>query len=337
MTLSRTPERSGRGCVFFSFGTGFALQLLVSIHSLRKYYDGPITVFLAPEKHGEALRRDIEKLGAEVAYLENLSRSCDRHRIFRESPYETTLSFDSDVIFRGPIDDLWEPLEREGVLVTRFYTPPYGIDGTKEAPGEVNRMELLGNLHGFVDEAAFERAVRRVKCDRTDINIGVLGISRPNGDAFLADWSRLMERGRDKSIPILDEVLVVALIDDYAHYQADEVWNCPADEFFRMTNIADAVILHYFGDGYRALGDQRMGRNARTWAGKKWYEAYYETAAVLDLTPWRRLDRKFDKRVERPFAHGFFLTFRNWLKDGELAIRSIRNTIQDRTYWSRFR
>jgi hypothetical protein len=68
---------------------------------------------------------------------------------------------------------------------------------------------------------------------------------------------------------LLDEMLVVALIGDYPHFLADEIWNCPADECFRRTNLADAVIIHYFADGHHLFGNQRMGRNPGTWAGKK--------------------------------------------------------------------
>ena len=87
---------------------------------------GPVTVFLLDEPHTAALKRDLEKLGASVVVTDRLSKSGDRHLVFRESPYETTLLFDSDIVFRAPIDDLWEPLEREGALVTRFFPPPAG-------------------------------------------------------------------------------------------------------------------------------------------------------------------------------------------------------------------
>jgi hypothetical protein len=180
-------EQKGRGCVFFDFGTRCALQLLVSIHSLRKYYDGPITVFLAPDEHSNALKQDIERFGATVSRMDNLSKSYDRHRIFIESPYATTLSFDSDIIFRGPVDALWEPLEQEGVLVTRFYAPPYGVDGKARSHGFASRIQLLSNAKALLEPATFERALKRMVDERIDINVGVLGVSRPKGDMLLGD------------------------------------------------------------------------------------------------------------------------------------------------------
>lgn len=330
-------QRQGRGCVYFNFGTAYALHLLVSVHSLRIHYSGSILVFLVRDEHSDALKRDLEQLDVEVAFLERLSKSFDQHRIFEESPFATTLSLDSDILFQGSIDALWEPLEREGVLVTRFFPPPFGIDGTRSSPGKISRVELLDNLRGLLDDEICNRTLRRLVEERIDINIGVFGISRPRGDTFLADWAANMERGRERQIPLLDEMLVVAMVDDYPHFLADEIWNCPADEFFRRTNLGAAKAIHYFGDGNRLFDDQRLGRNPRSWAGRKWYEAYFETADTLDLSRWRLLDRNFDRRVEPPFANDAAFTLRNWLRDAERGVRSVRNLVLDRSYWRRFR
>lgn len=330
-------NRQGRGCVFFNFGSAHALNLLVSIHSLRKVHDGPILVFLEPDEYGDSLKNDVEALGADVEFLAGLSRSFDRHRIIDESPFTTTLAFDSDILFQGPIDTLWEPLEREGVLVTRFFPPPYGIDRKPGEHGRISRMELLDGLKGLLDAEILARAAHRLVHDRIDINVGVLGVSRPLGDEFLAAWSKYMEIGRDQKVLLLDEMLVVALIDRYPHFLADEIWNCPADEYFRRTNLSDAVAIHYFADGVHLFNDRRLGRNPQTWAGRKWYEAYFETAGVIDLTRWRILDPRFDRSVEPVFAGPPGAALRNGLRDVERGIRSVRNRLLDRSYWNRFR
>lgn len=290
-------QQAGRGCVFFNFGATYALRLLVSIHSLRRFYDGPVTVFLVKDATSDALKAAIESLGVDVRLFEHLSKSFDRHRLFYESPYVTTLTLDSDMIFCAPIDDLWEPLEQNGVLVTRFHAPAYGIDGTPERPGNHNRVALLASLKGILDGDVYDKAVHRLVHDGIDVNIGVLGISRTRGDAFLDDWAHHMERGRSAAPQLLDEMLVVALLGQHQHYLADEKWNCPADEFFRRTNLADAKVIHYFGDGSRQYGI-RQGRNRATWAGMKWFEYYHAAARQLDLKPWQDVDTALPGRFE---------------------------------------
>jgi len=311
MTNSDHPRR---GCVYFNFGKRYALHLVVSVHSLRRHYDGPVTVFLLDEPHTTALKRDLEKLGASVVVTDRLSKSGDRHLVFRESPYETTLLFDSDIIFRAPIDDLWEPLEREGALVTRFATPPSG------------RLKMLEGVAPLVGRERYERAVIRVRDERVDINVGVMGFARPRGDAFLAEWSDCMEQGRGKDILLLDEMSVVALAEHHPHYLADEQWNCPADEMFRSIDPAEAKILHFFLDG-AVIDGRRIGRNVETWTGRQWFEAYRAAKADIDLSRWRLGDAYFPRNAERPFESGVKVTLRLWLKDCERAIRRIRNGI----------
>lgn len=281
----QNPTDQTRGCVFFNFGAAYALRLLVAIFSLRRHYKGPIAVFLRKEPAGLALRDDLAALGVETLFLPHLSKSLDRHRIFLDSPFDTTMSFDSDMIFRSPIDGLWEPLEKHGVLLTRFYAPPYGVDGTAEKPGFANRMDYLEGMRELIGEELYATAARRMLKDRIDINIGVMGISRTAGAAFLADYTDLLERGRERRPVLFDEMATVALAGKHPHALIPEAWNCPADEFFRRTNLADAHIIHYFAEGNQVHGIP-LGRNPQNWAGKKWFGMFRLAAAELDLRRW---------------------------------------------------
>jgi len=307
-------HKSRRGCVYFNFGKRYALHLVVSVHSLRRHYDGPIMVFLLDEPHTRALKRDLEKLGASVVVTDRLSKSGDRHLVFRESPYETTLLFDSDIIFRAPIDDLWEPLEREGALVTRFFPPPAG------------RLIMLKGIAALVGQQRYERAVVRVRDERVDINVGVMGFARPRGDGFLAEWSECMEQGRGQDILLLDEMSIVALAEHHPHYLADEQWNCPADEIYRSIDPAEAKILHFFLDG-AIINGRRIGRTLETWTGRQWFEAYRAAKKDINLSRWRLGDESFPRDAERPFESGAEVTIRFWLKDSERAIRRVRKSI----------
>lgn len=291
------PPGSGRGCVFFNFGEACALRLLVAIYSLRQHYDGPITTFLAPDSAGYRLQEPLKRLGSDVVFDDRVSKSWDRHRLFTESPYSSTLVFDSDLLFMASVDDLWEPIEREGVLVTRFFPPLYGVDGSPDRPrGRIYRTALMETVRHLVDTDTYREAMRRLVDERIDINVGVMGIARPKGNAFLAEWSEAMQRGRRDRIMVLDELLVVALAAKHRHFLADEFWNCPADEFFRRTNLADANIIHYFADGHIVRGI-RLGRSPNTWAGTKWFEMYRSAAAVLDLKSFGSKDPGVPGRV----------------------------------------
>lgn len=293
MTTNSTPTR---GCVFFNFGTAYAVRLLVALYSLRKHYAGPVTVFLVADAHSTALGADLEALGAEVIVLDSLSKSFDRHRLFLESPYQTTLALDCDMIFMGPIDPVWEQIEETGVFLTRFHAPAYGIDGTPHHPGYLSRVGLLLQVRPVVGTELFEKGVRRMIRQHIDINVGVMGISRPAGDTFLADMARHLEIGRPQKVPLLDEMVVVAMAGNYPHHLAAETWNCPADEYFRQTNLADARVIHYFGEGY-SFEDVPFGRNPVTWAGRKWLAMFREASEHVPLARWTGFDPGFGQLI----------------------------------------
>ncbi|MBW8638008.1 hypothetical protein K1W69_12495 [Hoeflea sp. WL0058] len=147
------------------------------------------------------------------------------------------LGCDSDLIFQSPIDMLWEPLEQEGLLVTRFFSPPYGIDGAAGRPGFDSRMNHLEDIRELIGDDLHQQTAKRMLDDRIDVNVGLVGIARPTGEDFPADWAAHMEKGRDRKILLMDEMTVVALINRHRRHLADEAWNCPADEFFRRTNL----------------------------------------------------------------------------------------------------
>jgi hypothetical protein len=279
-----------RGCVFFNFGSVYTLRLLVALHSLRKHYGGPAAVILVEDEFTQDVTAELSKLDVAVIMVGSLSKSFDRHQLFLTSPYETTLAFDSDILFQDGIDALWAETERCGLLVTRFYPAPYGLDGSPEKPG--GRMGMLKAISHLVDPAIYEAAVRRITLERKDVNIGVMGVSRPRGDAFIRDLTELTERGRHENIMLLDEMLVVALLGIHEHSLADEMWNCPADEFFRQTNLRDARIIHYFAEGmsYRGI---TIGRRRTSWAGLKWFDAFESAAKELDLEAWVSRDPAF--------------------------------------------
>ena len=291
--IAQAPTQSPhRGCIFYSFGNAYALRTLVAVFSLRQVYQGPVSIFLAEDSAGIKQKPLLEQLGCQVNFVDYTSQSEVKHRIFLESPYETSLVFDSDLIFLKPIDGLWLPIEEEGLLVTRFYPAPYGVDGTPGRPGWASRMAHLESIRDFVAPATYAAAVKRLIDMRIDINVGVMGISKPLGNDFLFEWADAMERARSKKILLLDEMLTVALTAKHRHFLADERWNCPADEFFRRTNLADANIIHFFADGCRVHGI-RLGRNPSTWAGKKWYEMYLRASQQIDLKYWEQRDPKF--------------------------------------------
>ena len=282
-----------RGCVFFNFGTKYIIKLFVAIYSLRQIYKGPITLFLTEDSLQKKLGKDIAKLfNVDIQKFEkskNIINSNIKPSLLELSPYKTTLMLDGDLIFLKPFDELWQPLEEKGFLLTRFYPSPFGINGSANDHKWGARLRHLEDIKDVLTKEEYDRAKNSLLHDKIDINLGVMGYSKGSGDAFLQDWSQRTKEGG--AIGLIDESLTTALCHKYPHYLADEKWNCPAGEFFRQTNLRDAHIIHYFADGALAEGFI-LGRNLNTWAGKIWFSKFNEMLQAIDIRPWCKYDRK---------------------------------------------
>ena len=284
-----------RGCLFINFGTSHIVNLFVALHSLRQVYQGPVTLFLIKgERYQDRLGAQIEEaFNASLFWIDrppSIKFWNIKQIVLQLSPYRSTIVFDSDLLFVKPIDPLWEPLEEKGILLTRFFPNPYGIDGSAENPGWANRVQYVNDIKHLLSDDEYRQTIKQLLIDEIDVNTGVMGHVKGKGDAFLQDWKRRIEKGL--SLTLVDEILAVALLHRYPHFLADEKWNCPADEFFRKTNIRDAAIIHYFADGARLpFGNIILGRAGHTWASTKWFTHFYKVRSEYKLNEWCKFDK----------------------------------------------
>ncbi len=278
-----------RGCVFFNFGTKCLNMLFVALFTLRRHYDGAVTVLLTGVPDEEDFRASLSSLDIDFRSFSRAGyHKCSlRAKIEDLSPYRTTLIFDSDLLFLDSPEPLWQPTEDSGILVTRFHPNPYGIGGSAEQPGFAYRLGHFNEVSHLVNPEDFKRATTRLLEEGIDINVGVMGFTRPQANNFLVEFSESMKA--DPAINLIDESLTNVLITKYSHYLADEKWNCPADEMFRKTPLSDAKIVHYFGDGCVVDG-RRLGRNHETEAGKLWFKTFDEMREQLPIQQWTEFE-----------------------------------------------
>ena len=169
-----------RGCVFFNFGTTYIIRLFVALYSLRDVYDGPVTLMLNKSPEHEKLSKEMAQFNVDIQWFDvpSINRFVLKPNLFRISPYKTTLMFDADLLFIRSFDELWQPLEEKGVLITKSFPNPYGIAGTPENRGWGDRVKRLENTRPLLTDKEFRISRKRLLIDKIDVNIEVMGYYR---------------------------------------------------------------------------------------------------------------------------------------------------------------
>jgi len=113
-----------KGVICFNCGEKCIIRMIVFLHSLRKHYDGNLTVFLEG-KHDPLLVSDIRsRFNAEVVYREKSpsdSRALLRKiEICKDSPYDLSIVLDTDLVVVGDFTELFEAARGYDLAIPHF-------------------------------------------------------------------------------------------------------------------------------------------------------------------------------------------------------------------------
>jgi len=234
-----------QGITFFNFGGGCMVRLLVSLHSLRDHYKGPITLQLAKDdQFNIKALPDLEPL-ADIQWfdLERLARrnlkSVIKPMLFKLSPYDSTLMLDGDLLVQRNPQPLLDGIDQKGFLVTRFST--WNCDGGRMRGRVIRCQEFLDK--DYVENCLFSK-LRKVAA----INIGVMGWKKGH-DKVLADWEKMTMNLAGQHIA--DEVACQVVYPRHQYFLADETWNSSC--IYGAQPAPQAAILHFHGNKHTRL------------------------------------------------------------------------------------
>lgn len=237
------------GCLYFNHGERCLVRLLVSLHSLRKHYSGPVAI-AAEGNPPDWFRSIVAELKAEIieASASGEYGLVKKSRIWRITPFEHTLFLDADTLIRAPVDELLQKVQEFGCVQTRFND------------WHTNRGRMRRRIEPWrkVDGSLVEAAIAYGKA----INTGVQGWSRNH--PILPAYQDLTERGlKVKGIgrKVLDEIAMQLLLPKYPHYLAGSEWNCGCAH----GDGSKAKIIHYHGHKHC-----REGANGDLWKAEFW-------------------------------------------------------------------
>ncbi|MCG8648751.1 MAG: hypothetical protein MI861_02900 [Pirellulales bacterium] len=264
------------GVAYLLTNADYAARVVVSIDSLRRWYDGPIMlVTTQPSAHelgrrfqnDARLRVSLKELSFDhptknFAYLTKTS-------LFDHSPFDVTVFLDADTLVADDPDEFLRAA-RGSVLTVTCHANWQTTD--------THRRKLLSGWRNIHGAPRFRERVNRLVdfADRVPlpaINSGVFAISRHT--SLLKDWQQLAAAG--KECPIPDELALQLLLPEYEFQIFGSQYNAsPA------TPPPDVKIWHF------------LGRNHLTEPAARaiWLPAYRDCFRrnVAAMAEWSRID-----------------------------------------------
>lgn len=222
-----------RGVIYYNTGQSCLVRLLVSLHSLRRWYQGPVAVISEGDESHPICTRIAAAFNAELVPWDSEIPVGQNHaylaktRLNLVSPFETTVMLDSDTLVVGEVESLFSLAEENLFCVAQFAN--WKTSG-KICSRRIRQWEdLLPD--DLMPALQFGPA----------INIGVMAFRR---DApIFAEWREAVQKGRHLFIP--DEISCQILLHRHAHHVLPSVWNCSCK--YDDPGRPGVRVIHYHG------------------------------------------------------------------------------------------
>lgn len=219
------------GVIYYNRGGACIIRLMVSIQSLRKFYDGNITVFME-DYDSNRISSFIEKHNVSIIDLtsEKLDNNYVRKIIISKlSPYNKTVFIDADTLIVGDINELFLDIENYDLSVTKF---------SNWTSGGKKISRRIRGFSPYISDKMISRAISYGPA----INTGVYCFMQ-NSKIF-EEWLEIARIGQEHNLYIPDEIACQILLPKYNVRILDSKFNTSV-RFGE--NEKDKNIIHYHG------------------------------------------------------------------------------------------
>jgi hypothetical protein len=270
-----------RGVIVFNVGTKCLARLIVCLRSLRKHYDGNLTVFLEGPHDKKLVSGIKNSFKCDVIYREkspsNYRALLRKIEICQESPYDLSMVLDSDTVVTGDFTEMFEAAKGHDLAIPHFAG---WLSSGKTISKRINRYKPL--KPEYIDAAVNYGPA---------INCGVF--SWPKNTPIFKEWLKIAEWGDNVAhIYIADEVACQLILPRYKVKIVDMKYNV---SILHDPGTADPRIHHFHGRKHVRPNVEKCG----IWI-REFIETLKEnTCGIRKMA----LDECGDKRLSR-FIHG---------------------------------
>jgi hypothetical protein len=212
-----------QGVIYQLSGPSHATMLAVSIWSLRRWYDGPITICHTKDcKTFAKLLAEDNRIQCDTKLIRLVSGAKKAHMVtktstFLDSPYDHTVFLDTDVMIQSPIDTLWdhELAVTEAIAGATIFGPVVGYDYGNMLRRRINYIARQSTYTQRLTELCHE-------VNPPLVNTGVIVYHKD--DHFMINVHLLSLAGR--SFGMMDESSIQLLLATIDHYTLlPPTWN----------------------------------------------------------------------------------------------------------------
>lgn len=240
------------GFVYLLTGPSHAVRAVVSIRSLRRWFNGPITLFTThPSSHevGRLCAADprlrVEHRTWPLTKTRKNASFLTKVALLPHVPYETGAYLDADTLVVGEVAELRTALDDVSFAATQF------ADWMSTSRNIRRRIAPWSRLRASpTDTALIADLVRQAEVPVPAVNGGVFGFRRDA--ALLKPWYDLALLGRRTFI--CDEIALQLLLPRYPHRVLDCRYNCSPTY---AGSTADVRIWHFHGEKHLRPGRAR--------------------------------------------------------------------------------
>ena len=219
-----------KGVIYLNQGIKCIQRLLISVYSLRKHYDGNITVFTIMEQPDWLLKM-LKELKCDTVELEHkgIKSLVRKAQLWEDTPYDTTLFLDADTVVVDNIDEYFDKIKEYKFCTGEF--------AEWKTTGGTMRKRIKSFAPIVPDYV--EPSIQYGKATNT----GIFGFTK---DApILKEWKWIAEEGQ-KVNRIPDEVGCQMLLHKYKHWLAPVKWGVSV-KMAQKHHTDNMKIIHYHG------------------------------------------------------------------------------------------
>lgn len=222
-----------KGIIYFNQGTKCLTRLCVSIHSLRKVYNGAVTVIHVGDVP-DSIRGYIARMGCAFLNIPATGEAplVRKAQMWRYSPYDLTMFIDADTLIVGRVDEYFHLIAEYG-FCTGWFAGWKTTGGTMS--GRIKAMEKCTSKEEVLHALEYGYAT----------NTGIFGFKKDH--AILPAWEKLTrEAHKSGCSPIPDELACQMLLPYHRHWLAPIKWGVSVNKSSEE-HYADMRIIHYHG------------------------------------------------------------------------------------------